>query len=109
MGVTNGIPLGCLLIIRVGTVNFVHTLKATLWRIDDGHVNPLAAWEAMGSPAVPSDTQLEALIASSIMHPEQVPVIVVEVGASRDGQRVDVELTMVVDMSPNAAVMVTFN
>ena len=40
-----------------------------MWRIDGEHGNSLAAWEAMGSPAVPSDAQLARLMA----RPSQIP------------------------------------
>lgn len=42
------------------------------WWIDDSHGNSLAAWKAMGSPAVPSDDQLTTLIKASEIAPESV-------------------------------------
>ena len=81
---------------------------ATLWRIDGDHANPLDAWHMMGAPAAPNSTQLAALIASSVVHPKQVPVAVRELGSSPgSGDNVDVVVTLQVPMSPNSAVMVS--
>jgi xylan 1,4-beta-xylosidase len=41
--------------------------RATVTRIDAGHANPRAAWEAMGSPEYPSPHQVEALQAASAL------------------------------------------
>ena len=90
---------------------------ATLWRIDAAHANPLAAWQAMGSPDSPSAAQLASLIASSVVHPVQVPARVRRVAglAGLAGQartaaaaEVEVEVAVQVHMIPNSAVLVTF-
>lgn len=70
--------------------------------------NPLAAWNAMGSPAVPSKAQLATLIASSKVHPQQVPATVAEVAVSTDGATVEITVALTVIMVPNSAVMATF-
>ena len=71
---------------RSVTVNFGRSASAALmgpgrqpaaatvpaYFIDEDNANPLAAWVAMGSPAVPSPEQLKALIAASEVHPVQV-------------------------------------
>ena len=62
--------------------------------IDEGNANPLAAWVAMGSPAVPSSEQLKALMAASEVHPVEVQVTA--------GQRGS-EATVL--MTPNSAVL----
>ena len=67
--------------------------QATEYRIDEGHANPLAEWQAMGRPNGPSAAQLEALVAAS----EVTPVaLVVSNGAVK------------VTMGPNSAVVVVF-
>lgn len=71
---------------------------ATVWRIDEDHANPLAAWKAMGSPAEPSAEQLDALIVASAMHPNLV--------ATKMTSATTVELD--IQMPPNAAVLVDF-
>ena len=68
--------------------------KATEYRIDEDHANPLAAWEAMGSPDEPSAAQLEALVAASVVAPAALEVAV-------DG-------SVAVAMGPNSAVVVVF-
>ena len=77
--------------------------SATEYRIDTTHANPRAAWYAMGSPAVPSETQIAALIAASEVKP--APLAIVYDAASSGGgqQRVTVE------MEANSAVMVLFS
>jgi xylan 1,4-beta-xylosidase len=46
----------------------------TIWmtRIDEQHANPQRAWIAMGSPAVPSPQQLQALHEASALRPQQI-------------------------------------
>jgi len=93
-------------------VNSVAT-TATVWRIDSLNASPLAAWEAMGSPAVPSKEQLASLIAASVVHPEKVGATLTynreTTVAHMDGDHmVEVAATLSVEMMPNAAVMVTF-
>ena len=82
---------------------------ATLWRIDASHANPLAAWQAMGSPAVPSKKQLASLIATSVVHPEAVPInLAWDAKGGVGDESVQVVVSLSVVMAPNAAVMVTF-
>jgi xylan 1,4-beta-xylosidase len=49
--------------------------KATVRRIDDGHANATALWEAMGRPDYLSATMVEQLHAASAMRAERQPVI----------------------------------
>ena len=97
------------------------TTTATVWRIDGSNANPLAAWEGMGSPAVPSKEQLADLIAASVVHPQKVEATLAysskDAAAIAAGMRgdayaaevaVEVTATLSLDMMPNAAVMVTF-
>jgi hypothetical protein len=85
---------------------------ATIWRIDEAHANPLAAWQSMGSPPSPNATQLASLIATSVIHPEEAVVAVSEVqrGTTGDGRDANAAIQVVlrVLMTPNAAVMLTF-
>ena len=60
------------------------------WRIDESHGNSLAAWEAMGSPAVPSSAQLSSLIKASQIVPEPVT-------HTSDGEATVVEVPMTGD------------
>ena len=94
---------------RVAASAVVGATTATVWTIDEDHANPLAAWKAMGSPAVPSKAQLASLIASSELHPRTVPVVAELARASdSDGATVEIKVALQVDMTPNSAVMVTF-
>jgi beta-xylosidase len=72
--------------------------SVTLWWIDRFHSNPLAAWKAMGSPAVPSNTQLEELKQVSELAPETTQATVVS------NTLMEVQLTM----TPNSAVAMVF-
>ena len=86
---------------RSVTVKFggtVATAGSTVlaWTIDQAHANPLAAWVAMDSPAVPSAEQLTALMAASELGPPaQIAVATEDDGVS----------SATVLMSPNSAVM----
>lgn len=48
--------------------------RVYLQRIDDNHCNPLKLWEKMGSPQVPTPTQLEELKARSALTEEELPI-----------------------------------
>ena len=68
----------------------------SVWTIDESHANPLAAWVAMGSPAVPSPEQLKTLMAASKLGPPvQIPVATEDDGVN----------SATVLMAPNSAVM----
>ena len=67
--------------------------KAMEYRIDEEHANPLAAWQAMGSPDEPTQDQLDQLVKASVVKPTELEVT--------DGA---VTLTM----PPNSAVVVEF-
>jgi hypothetical protein len=71
----------------------VQPTKATEYRIDTAHANPLAAWQQMGSPAQPSSEQVAALIKASEVVPSGLAVAngAVEIG-----------------MAVNSAVLVVF-
>jgi len=72
--------------------------SAKLWRIDEDHANPLGAWKRMGSPARPSDSQLQTLLAAS-----EISATPVEVRTTGETTvRLDVQ------MSPNAALVIDF-
>ena len=83
------------------------SLPSAIWstRIDEQHANPQAAWKAMGSPAQPSPSQLQALHAASALQPQQL----------RFGShcRTPVEsatcLNVTVELAPNTAVLLSFN
>ena len=47
--------------------------RVYLQRIDETHCNPLKAWEEMGSPQVPTPTQLAQIQAQSAMRDEELP------------------------------------
>jgi xylan 1,4-beta-xylosidase len=66
---------------------------AMMHRIDEDNANPLRAWKAMGSPAVPSREQLTQLMAASEVIPQPLKVT--------DG-------ACTVMLPPNSAVLVTF-
>ena len=68
-------------------------ITATEYRIDNTHANPRVAWATMGSPAVPSTAQIEALVAASEVKPTAVPV---SGGAAT------------IDMPANSAVLLVF-
>ena len=67
--------------------------KAMEYRIDEGHANPLAAWQAMGSPDEPTQDQLDKLVAASVVKPAELEVA--------DG-------AITLTMPPNSAVVVEF-
>ena len=76
----------------------------TAYIIDATHANPLAAWEAMGSPAVPSAAQIKTLIEVSKVVPTTV-----EAGAwqlSADGATASRNVTVL--MVPNSAILLDF-
>ena len=49
------------------------TLKVTQWRVDADHGNAFTAWQAMGSPQSPNETQYQALETASKMQPQAWP------------------------------------
>jgi xylan 1,4-beta-xylosidase len=73
-------------------------IKATVWRIDEQNANPQAAWQKMGSPAVPTQDQLAQLHAASALAPVATPVTAASATLS----------TATVSMPPNSAVLVEF-
>ena len=75
------------------TVHVKGKTQATEDRIDEEHANPVAAWRAMGSPAVPSEAQIASLTAASEVRPTSLKVA--------DG-------TVTIDMASNSAVVVVF-
>ena len=83
--------------------------KVTEYRIDESHANPLAAWEAMGSPDEPTAEQLKQLIDASVVHPEPLALHreAVQGGPHREGARAATVAT--VTMPPNSAVVLVFS
>lgn len=69
--------------------------SATEYRIDRQHANPAKAWRAMGSPAVPSQQQLDELVQSSEVEPTALTLI--------DGKP-----STTVNMTNNSAVLIVF-
>lgn len=75
------------------TIDGAAVMQATEYRIDEDHANPLRAWQAMGAPDVPSESQLDELVEAS-----QVKPVVVNVTSG----------TCTVSLSPNSAVVLVF-
>ncbi len=48
----------------------------TVWRVDGDHANAYAAWQAMGAPQSPNETQYRDLEAAAVMRPETLPLTV---------------------------------
>ena len=49
--------------------------KATEYRIDEAHANPLASWVAMGSPVDLSQAQVKQLMAASAVKPATLDLV----------------------------------
>lgn len=72
---------------------------AVLYVIDGTSTNPRAAWEAMGSPAVPDPSQMAALMkASEVSGPNPVKTVALNATAT----------LVTVPMTPNSAAVVAF-
>jgi xylan 1,4-beta-xylosidase len=53
----------------------IKSTKAVIWRVDAAHGDTLAAWKKMGSPAFPTEEQIEDLRkASEVGAPEEVAI-----------------------------------
>ena len=72
------------------TVEGERVIKATEYRIDEDHSNPLREWKGMGSPAKPSSDQLQQLKKCAQVNAKEVQAV-------GEGVRVM--------MSPNTAVV----
>jgi len=48
--------------------------EATLELIDDTHANPMAVWEALGSPLYPNTSEIAAELQASLLIPEPITV-----------------------------------
>ena len=70
-----------------------------LWRIDGQNANPQAAWQTMGSPAVPTQAQMDQLHTASALVPQDAQITAASSTLS----------TVAVPMPPNSAVLAVFD
>jgi xylan 1,4-beta-xylosidase len=53
----------------------IKNTKAVIWRVDAAHGDTLAAWKKMGSPAFPTEEQIQDLReAADVGAPEEMPI-----------------------------------
>ena len=60
------------------------TVKVTQWRVDADHGNAFTAWQKMGSPQSPNETQYRVLEAASAMQPQAWPAPIAVSGDATD-------------------------
>ena len=73
---TRGDPIhDCAVTVRAGSAG-VHSAASTstVYRIDQDHAAPKAAWESLGAPQWPTAAQNAKILAASEMRPEAVAV-----------------------------------
>lgn len=71
---TRGDPIhDCAVTVRAGSAG-VHSAASTstVYRIDQDHAAPKAAWESLGAPQWPTAAQNSKILAASEMRPEAV-------------------------------------